>query len=205
MLSKTALLLAASATFATAATENVVLTVKSDNQEVNGNTLSFLHSGAGFNYVFLGTGGESDPLQYDTDAKTLTQPITVNGGESIPLTFGEYEHYVAVSVANSDWEITFENDNTLAVNGSTSGFFACKDTNDPYNYSKMSYELMWYKENAPESCIDVTLVKHDGSASASSSSAAPASSSASQFDGAAGHFAPAGAFAVVAGVAAALI
>ncbi|TID15764.1 hypothetical protein CANINC_004293 [Pichia inconspicua] len=205
MLSKTALLLAASATFATASTEDVILTVKSDNQEVNGNNLSFLHEGAGINYAFLGTGSNPEPLEYDSEAKTLTQDIEIAGGQHIPLVFGEYNSYVAVSVSNSLWEITFDKDDTLAVNGTTSGFYACKNTNDPYNYSKMSYELMYYTENAPEACIDVTLVKQSGPAPAPSSSAPSISSTSSNFDGAAGHYAPAGAFAVVAGVAAALI
>ena len=196
------LLVAASAAVASAATETVYLVVKSDNSAVDGNNIGFTHEGAGINYAFLSTSGQSEALTYDDDAKTLVDNIQ---GFPYPLSFGFAGHFVQVSVEGPNGELTFDG-NTLQVNGTSSNFYACKDTNDPYQYSKNSYELMYYTEDAPSACIALTLEKSAGGASSSSSASAPSASVTSDFTGAAAaNYAPAGAFAVLAGVAAALI
>jgi hypothetical protein len=208
MLFKNALLITASAALAQA-TENIVLSVKSDNTEVNGNSLGFLHEGAGISYAFLTTSGPTDTMVYDETAKTISDP---NAGFSFPIAFGVSGNYVQIAVLEPGVEFSFNGD-TLLANGTANVFYACKDTNDPYNYSSNShhgYELMYYSSNAPSACIPVNLVKSAAPASSSvvptsSSTTHASSSSISTFPGAGANMAPAGAFAAIAGVAAALI
>lgn len=166
------ILLAASAALACA--EDVYLVVKSDNTEINGDTLGFPHEGAGINYVFLGSSSQSEALTYDSEYKELTY----SSGTIYPYVFGISGNFVAVSVMGANGEYTFDG-NTLAVNGTTDAFYACKNTGDPYDYSTESYELMYYKEDAPSDCIALTLEKEDGSSSSSSASASAAPSSTS--------------------------
>lgn len=218
MLFKT-LSLIASAALATAV-QDIYLVVKSDNTEINGNTLGFLHSGAGINYAFLGTAAKSDVLEYDESTKAL---LYYDGGISFGQAFDVSGGYVRVSVEGQDSDITF-NGNTLAVNGTTDAFYACKNTGDPYDYSAKSYELMYYTENVPSGCISLTLEKTEASvsstvsslslgtsssttsaSSSSSSSASPSPSVSDTFEGAAAQFAPVGAFAAVFGAAVALL
>ncbi|KAG0676129.1 hypothetical protein C6P40_001439 [Pichia californica] len=202
MLFKNIVTIAASAAIASA--EDVYLTVKSDDSSINGNVLGFPHEGAGLNYFFLGT-GSATAFTYDESAKEISYPFA----GSYTQFFTVFDNFVAFSVASANTEITFE-DNVLALNGSTSNFYACKDTNDPYSYSTRSYELMWYASDAPSGCLPLTLV-NSGSAAASSSalpsstSASSAAPSASTYEGSAVKYAPAGAAALLAGAAAALI
>ncbi|GMM45798.1 hypothetical protein DAPK24_023730 [Pichia kluyveri] len=215
MLFKNSLIIAASAAVATAA-EDVYLVIKSDNSTLNGNTLGFNHEGAGINYAFLGTAPQSEPLSYDADAETLL------GTSTIPQTF-DVSKYVAITVAGTNSKYSFADDNTLLVNGTAGNFYACMNTNDPYNYSQSGYELMYYKEDAPSDCISVDVqraVSNNGTGS--SSSVAPStsvlpsttlSSSSSESPiptttdapNGANQFAPAGALVAAAGIAAALL
>lgn len=166
MLSTVVLTLAA-ATFASAETKYLV--VKSDNTQLNDNTLGFPHSGAGINYAFMGNGTVTTPLDYNETDGSLTQPFA-----------GVYKQYltalgdfVALSVGgpNGD-DFTFDSDDTLLLNGTSDGFYACMNTGDPYDYSTSSYELMYYSSDAPSSCISVKLVNDDSFSGNSASSSA---------------------------------
>jgi hypothetical protein len=156
MLFRNTVLLAASA--ALAAAENVYLRVVSDHNEVNGNTVGFSHEGAGIDYAFLGTSPQSQVLDYDAEAHRL---YNHEPGLPAPQNFEVDGEYVSVSVQETYSNIMFDNLNSLLVNGSADGFYACKDTNDPYNYSNDQYELMWYPPHipAPSTCLDLTLVR----------------------------------------------
>jgi hypothetical protein len=198
------LLVAASAALVSA--EDVYLVVKSDNSEINGNTLGFPHSGAGLNYAFLGTSAQSQVLDYDADKKLLVSTET-----GIPQSF-TVGKYAGLTVNQNNDQFTFDDKNTLLVNGSPDNFYACKNTGDPYNYSERSYELMYYTADAPEGCIGLTLVKQgDAPSTTESTTATPEPTSSSEpitsvYTGAAAaNYAPAGAFALMAGAAAALI
>lgn len=159
---RTLLTLAASSAVASA--DSVYLVAKSNSTEVNGNGVGFAHEGAGINYGFLGT-GKGSTLSYSAADKQLTldtgveQFFRVSGG------------FVAASVEGPDAAITFDSNDYLLVNGSSSYFYACKNTNDPYKYSASSYEVMYYPENAPSGCLSLTLQKKD--VSGPSSSGAP--------------------------------
>jgi hypothetical protein len=161
------LLVAASAALVSA--EDVYLVVKSDNSEINGNTLGFPHSGAGLNYAYLGTSAQSQVLDYDADKKLL---VSTEAGIPQSFTAGKY---VGLTVNENNDQFTFDDKNTLLVNGSPDNFYACKNTGDPYNYSERSYELMYYTADAPEGCIGLTLAKEgDAQPTPAPSTPAPA-------------------------------
>lgn len=206
------LLVAASAVLAVA--EDVTLFIKSDNSEVNGNSISFYHEGAGISYGFLGTSAESITLSYDESTGSL---LDTNSGFTFPIPFGVSNNFVQVSVLEPGATFSFDG-NTLLANGTGDVFYACKNVNDPYRYSEKSYALMYYPSDAPTDCIPVNIVNRPGAASSAlvfyssssttleSSSATPSSTGTiSSFTGAGANIAPAGAFAAIAGIAAALI
>lgn len=126
--------------------KDVKLTVESDNKEINGKGLSSLHEGAGLNYFFLGEG--SQDLKYDSSSQKLYFDIS----DEITYSFSVYSDFAIIGVLEP-YKVEF-NDNYLKVNGTTEGFFACKNVNDPYQYSKDSYALMnFLGKEAPEGCI----------------------------------------------------
>lgn len=216
MLYKNLLTVAASAAIAQA--EDVYLGVSSDNSEIDGKTLGFPHEGAGFNYFFLGS-GDATSLTYSPENKTISYPL--QSYETFYQYFSLDGNFVALSVGTPNGEVTFDDDNTLLFNGSSDNFYGCMNTSDPYRYSTMSYELMYFADEAPEDCIALTVVNlgsSGSSASSSASSGSPASSvvsssaaassssmSQSTYNGAAATYGSAGVFAALAGVAAALI
>ncbi|OWB57975.1 hypothetical protein B5S28_g3961 [[Candida] boidinii] len=143
--------------------EEITLTVSSESDEINGKGLTSIHEGAGINYVFLADGNTE--LYYDADKKVVYQPFL----ESSYQFLAAIGSYFALTVTSSGNEFTFDDEGVLYLNGSSSGFYACKDTKDPYNYSQKTYELMYYPEDAPESCLALTLSKAAASEKSSSS------------------------------------
>ncbi|QPG75149.1 hypothetical protein FOA43_002494 [Brettanomyces nanus] len=137
--------------------ETVQLSTMSSKEDVNGKGISSLHEGAGINYAFLSSG--SDTLDYDESTKFLSVSYD---------TYSEYftidSGFVGVSVSPAPVEVTFDKDNNLLVDGSSEGFYGCKNTNDPYDNSESSYELMYYSGNstAPDGCLPLTVVKVSG-------------------------------------------
>lgn len=216
MLFKNVLAISATATIATA--EDVYLYVKSSNSEINGNSLSSLHEGAGINYFFLGSAPAS-ALTYDGDMKTIYSSYA-----GLTQYFTVYEGFTGLTVIGPNAELTFDDNNTLLINGTSDSLYACKNTNDPYRYSEKEYGLMHYSADAPSECIPLSLVNGDaasssaapsGSASATTTTAAETTTvstsctstapAASTYTGAANQYAPAGAFAAFAAAAAAAL
>lgn len=147
----TTICVAALATLAQAApiqseSSAVKLTVESANQDVNVKGLSSLHEGAGLNFFFIGQ--DSQELQYDADKQQLYFDIN----DQIKYSFSVYSNFATIGVLEP-YKVEFE-DNYLKVNGTTDGFYACKNVRDPYNYSKDTYALMNYLgQTAPDGCI----------------------------------------------------
>lgn len=202
MISTIALTLAAASL---AAAEQVTLYIASDNDSVNGNSIGFSHAGAGIDYGFLGTADSSVSLDYDESAGSLSQPFVSGSVQS----FSVDNKYVALTVAGSNSKFSFNSENTLLVDGSDKGFYACKNTGDPYNMSTNSYELMFYKSDAPSDCIEVTVVSKTSGTPAekpvSSSSAAPSATPSVFEDAAMANMPQAAAGAAALGLIAALI
>ncbi|GMM28464.1 hypothetical protein DAMA08_011800 [Martiniozyma asiatica (nom. inval.)] len=150
MFSKFTLLLTAASMVAA---ETKYLVVQSDDKSVDGSTLGFIHEGAGINYGFAGSAEKSEPLDYDEKTQLLTTTAT-----GITQVFSVDSKYVATTVAGSTKKFSFDDESKLLVDGSSAGFYLCKNTGDPYNYSQSSYELMYYTSDSPSDCITITLV-----------------------------------------------
>ncbi|KAK7205267.1 hypothetical protein BZA70DRAFT_277742 [Myxozyma melibiosi] len=165
--------LAGLAASAAATVANVTLEVVSSDSTIDGQFLSSIHEGAGINYVFLGPSGET--YSYDSSANTfggvsfagLTSYFQVND-----------EDLVTVSILGGYTDFDIVDGNTLAVNGSSSGFYACKNTGDPYSYSTSEYQALYYTSGAPSDCIPFTIefVLDGASATTSNTTTANATS-----------------------------
>ncbi|KAK6453768.1 uncharacterized protein RJT20DRAFT_131193 [Scheffersomyces xylosifermentans] len=157
---------------ALAALQNVTLWVESDNSTINGNGLSSLHEGAGINYVFLGQNAQT--LIHD-DVNNWLYFIPV---EPLRQYFAVENNIAQVTVAFTDNTVTFEN-GYLSYGGSTEGFYALLNINDPYNYSKTQKALVHYPDGAPEGAIPLKIrVQTEGEPVPGSTSSTEASSSA---------------------------
>ena len=157
--------LAILSSIAVAAVSEVEFVADSSETSVNGLGLSSIHEGAGINYFLLGSGSQT--LMWD-DA---------TGAASAK--FGEITQNVCIS--NSIVQLSvFEPskvtvaDGVVSIDGNDS-FFACKNINDPYNYSEKSYAVL---DKNGDGCFPMKIkVKTGASPSASSSAAAPSISS----------------------------
>ncbi len=161
---------------ASAATTNITLWVNSDDSSIAGKGLASIHEGAAINYYFLRSGAET--LHYDSS----TGYITADFISGTPFSFQIDDHLVEnFPGPDETTSYTFEDD-ILNINGSSSGFYACKNTGDPYRYSQSAYQALYYEESsdAPADCIPFTIEKQDASSvgSASASSSIPATASA---------------------------
>ncbi|KAK9242502.1 hypothetical protein V1506DRAFT_547328 [Lipomyces tetrasporus] len=147
--------LAALATGALAVTKNVTLKVKSDDAIIDGMGLSSIHEGAAINYVFLGMGSED--LVYETTNSTIYDPNFIQG---FPFYLQIWGNLVIVAVGVTDVaQFRVGPNSYLSVNGSENGFYAAKNTNDPYNYSSAEYQALYYADesDAPEGSIPFTI------------------------------------------------
>lgn len=154
---------------ATALGSTVQLSIESDNQDVNNNGLSSIHEGAGINYFLLGNSSQT------IDYNESTGILSFASSPEVVQSFGVTSNIVQLSVASSPSPVKFT-DNLLSFNGSTSNFYACKNINDPYNYSKNSYALTYYTSDAPDGCIAVKVKVAEGAASSSSAASSATSS-----------------------------
>ncbi|ODV96555.1 hypothetical protein PACTADRAFT_1144 [Pachysolen tannophilus NRRL Y-2460] len=130
------------------ATSTIELKAVSNNSAVNGLGLSSVHEGAGINYFFLGQGSEK--LTYDGVS-------TIYVEDSLHQTFQVDSSILELSVTTTYNHWTFDNNNYLALNGSTDGFYACKNFNDPYSYSSNEYGVLTEKVNSD--CLPIKISK----------------------------------------------
>ncbi|GME85134.1 unnamed protein product [Ambrosiozyma monospora] len=136
--------------------EPAKLYVNSTAPEVFGAGIFARHEGAGIDYLFLGQGSDTlvwNGQQIYTNKIGYSQyfnvddkfaQLTVQGENSKPITF-----------------TTIDEKNYLLVDGKLEGFFACKNTNDIYQYSKDSYELMYYPDGGEDeaNCLAVNVYR----------------------------------------------
>lgn len=127
------------------------IVVEADDNAVNGKGLVGKHEGAGLNYVFF-SDKPRDLLYYPT-----TNELAEQEG-STTLRLSVYEGVGTLSVLGDEsTPIVVDSNNYLAVNGSSDNFAACKNINDPYNYSENEYVLT-YNNETPEGCIPLRLM-----------------------------------------------
>lgn len=149
-----------------AAAQAFSLFTESDTADVNNKGLTSYHEGAGINYAFLGA--DSIDFEYDATAKSLSQKV---GGYSYNFSVTE-THAVQFSVIEGA-EVSFDGE-YLSYKGSTSGFYACKDIVEPYEYSKSTFAVTYFGSETPSytDCAAIKIKKVGGSTSSSSSSSA---------------------------------
>lgn len=91
--------------------------------------ISYYHEGAGINYLFLA--GENSPVY---TYNHCNNQIYSTFEENYKFFFSEVDGFVQFSVVGPNGDFTID-DSYLAIDGETSGWLACKNTSDPYNYS----------------------------------------------------------------------
>lgn len=139
----------------------LTLVTESSNAEVSGKGISSIHEGAGINYFLVGTTANGEDLTYadnqlSSQAGSLTYRVSKSGD------------FLANSVLEPS---TVDISSGYAKIDGQTDFFACKNVNDPYNYSQDSYAVVTSKQN--DECVDIKLKVVGGE---TSSSAAPSSS-----------------------------
>lgn len=128
---------------------NVDLVVESSDSSIDGKHISPMHEGAGINYAVLGDDGVT--FIYNSTSKELLQDV---GRYQYP--FSVQDSVVWFSVVGAQ-EVDFQS-SYLSYNGTVDGFAACKNINDPYNYSKENYILSnFVGGETPEDCVPLKL------------------------------------------------
>ncbi|CCH40889.1 putative membrane protein [Wickerhamomyces ciferrii] len=145
---------------AAAIQSSIRFNIESENQEVNNKGLSSIHEGAAINYFFAGEGSESFDFDYKTgviskkveiaDNQSYEEFFTIQEGGS-----GFHTLQTSPSYDNTKWAV--EN-GYLTGNGSDT-FFAVKGTNDPYNYSKESFQIGVMAPHSPNIYDAVVPIK----------------------------------------------
>ncbi|GME97684.1 unnamed protein product [Ambrosiozyma monospora] len=135
------------------------LFVNSSNLAVSGSGIYGKHSGAGIDYLYLGDKSYNSSQLLMTDG---TQLYTNRTGYA--KYFNVDDHYAKLTVSgpnSKNIEFDYYDDkHYLTVGGEMGGFFACKNTSDPYNYSLSEFELMYYPTGGEGSaCIPVNVYK----------------------------------------------
>lgn len=140
------------------------LITESDNDALNNQEISGLHEGAGINYAFLS--GLASNFAYNTTDKTLYQT-----GDIYPFPFS-ISSQGAVVFGEDSQPVEFDHD-VLKYNGSSNGFYACKNTGDIYDYSASQYAVVYFANEKPTftDCSAIKIKKTEDA----SSSAAPSS------------------------------
>lgn len=122
--------------------------------QFNKTGITHYHEGAGVDYLFL---AGMDSPKYTLN-KCDDQIYVLLAG-TYKQWLSEIDGIVQLTVAgpNSDFAIEdIDGNNYLSVDGLIDGWEACRNTNDPYNYSKTSYQLT-YDGHGFTDCIPVVV------------------------------------------------
>ncbi|ODV80293.1 uncharacterized protein CANTADRAFT_50492 [Suhomyces tanzawaensis NRRL Y-17324] len=163
-----------------AAVTDIDLYIDSQNKEVDGNSLQPLHEGAAIQYLFLGH--QQNAFQYDSDTQVLSGPNPPQ--TPFANNFSIVDHVAWTSSSTEATKVTIIGGHSadrgfLAINGSSDGFYAVKNINDPYQYSNQQYALVYYPDGGqPDGAISVNIRTHTSDNSTSNDSSASASPSA---------------------------
>lgn len=146
--------------------EQIYFAAESEDGNIYG-PLSSIHEGAGFNYFLISSGGTGEIFD-------LQGGFAVDKEGNFDFNVGEFGGYFAAGPAVSPEILTFTGDVL-----DTHDFWACLDTNDPYQYSEQEYIIAVSEIDngtAPfENCTAVTIWKNDYNSSLISVSSYPSS------------------------------
>lgn len=128
-------------------------------EDLGGRTgITSYHEGAGINYIFL-TGTDSYEFIYNRCLKQIYIYLDFSKQQKQFLSMSNGFVSLTVVGPSGQYDINPVNDSSskyLYVNGSPDGWLACKDTNDPYNYSKTLYQLL-YRGATFENCKSIMV------------------------------------------------
>ncbi|KAK9453085.1 hypothetical protein V1511DRAFT_505613 [Dipodascopsis uninucleata] len=134
----------------------VELTAFAPGAQIDNYKLSSIHEGAGINYFFLYNSSNGQVLNYNETGQQLWANLS-----SYIYTVGVIYNVLYLSVVSTADKITFASNGTLLLNGTSDGFYGCKNVNDPYNYSSQSYEVTHISQDEKPlstDCIPFTIV-----------------------------------------------
>lgn len=135
------------------------LKAESRYAQVDGNLVSAIHEGAGIEWATLGENGVE--FAYDEEHKTLTYDLGIENTSPFPLSLTtSTSGFKVLSFGSGDIvTATFLDSGSLAINGDADHFYAALDINDPYNFSKRSYFVVYSPEK--DLGTPIVLVKTD--------------------------------------------
>lgn len=154
--------LAILSTLATVLAADYDLYLSSDNSDLNNQGLGGMHEGAGINYIAV----RGSPLRVSWDRYNRTFTSHNQGDLTTTLSVNE-GNFLQDSVTEPG---AFDLINYNVIYDGSDTFYACKNVNDPYNYSKETYLIL--SSNSVGDCEAVKIVAE---AVESSSSSAPSS------------------------------
>lgn len=158
------------ATASLVAADPALLAVQADGKDI-GYLLS-KHEGAGFNYFFVGNSGSAETYDYNP----ANQQLSFTSGSNV-FNFGHQGSYLAIGPAINPEPLSLASNDRI----SNYNFWACYNTNDPYNYSNSTQVIIITDVLATTqpfpSCTKVDLFKRGPLPSASSTSGGISSNS----------------------------
>lgn len=98
------------------------------------------HEGAGINYLFL-TGSDSPVYTYNSCSSQIYVPFEENYKQFFNA--NSKGGIVQLTVGGPGGKIDVNEDEYLTLDGDAHGWVACKNTGDPYNYSRDLYQLAY--------------------------------------------------------------
>lgn len=122
--------------------------------DFNRTGITHYHEGAGIDYLFL-TGNDSPKYIFNK----CNRQIYVLLAGSYKQYLSEIDGFVQLTVAGPAGDFALHNvsgAHFLSVDGETDGWQACKNTNDPYNFSKTLYQLT-FDGHGYSDCIPVIV------------------------------------------------
>ncbi|KAH3666098.1 hypothetical protein OGAPHI_004287 [Ogataea philodendri] len=131
----------------------IQLQAKSSHPEIDGLGISSKHTGAGTDYLYLGKDFEN----FAWNGNSLSK--SVGSAYNQYFTVKDRNPQFSVSDKGSKLDFLPSRTGTLHHDDSPHGFYACKNTGDPYSYSKDNYQLQYYKDQKPPNgCLDLVIV-----------------------------------------------
>ncbi|CUM67461.1 uncharacterized protein PRCAT00005157001 [Priceomyces carsonii] len=121
-------------------------------KDVDNKGLYSVYEGADLNFLFLGNSSVGQQLKFDAN-KTQLYDDSIN----YPKNFTVYDNVAALTVIQTNANFAVVGD-YISINGSTTGFYACKNIRDPEQYSVRDYALTFFEDvDAPSGCKPVKV------------------------------------------------
>lgn len=112
------------------------------------------HEGAGINYLFL-TGIDSPTYIYNQCTRKIYVPFASDYKQYLNVDGSLVQ--LTVSGPNGEFGVVKNGDTSyLTLDGDSQGWVACKNTSDPYNYSRNLYQLA-YGNNTLTGCKNILV------------------------------------------------